>query len=111
MQKVSQDLSVIPCTNESNKYGKIELIQGPMFAGKTTELIQRVEEEQRAGRNCVVFKYQFDTRYSESMISTHDHRMIPAVPCKELAAHDAEASRAQVIAIDEGQFFPDLLEE
>jgi thymidine kinase len=52
--------------------GKIELIVGPMFAGKSTELIRRIKRHQIAGYNSLVVKYANDTRYSNDSVSTHD---------------------------------------
>jgi thymidine kinase len=52
--------------------GRIELIMGPMFAGKSTELLRRVKRHEIAGKKCLNIKYIEDARYSEDCISTHD---------------------------------------
>ena len=52
--------------------GRIELIMGPMFAGKSTELLRRAKRLIIAGRKCLHIKYRGDTRYSDDCISTHD---------------------------------------
>ena len=52
--------------------GRIELIMGPMFAGKSTELLRRVQRLEISGKKCLSVKFSFDTRYSEDCISTHD---------------------------------------
>jgi hypothetical protein len=52
--------------------GHIELIIGPMFAGKSTELLRRMKRLEVAGNKCLRVKYSEDTRYSSDKISTHD---------------------------------------
>lgn len=52
--------------------GHIELIIGPMFAGKSTELIRRVKRYNISGKKVFNIKYAEDTRYSKDSISTHD---------------------------------------
>lgn len=59
--------------------GRIEVILGPMFSGKTTELIRRITRFQFAKFNCIVFKYAGDVRYSDKDASTHDQRTISAI--------------------------------
>jgi len=55
-----------------NQRGRIELIMGPMFAGKSTELLRRVRRLEISGKRCLSIKYSADTRYSEECIATHD---------------------------------------
>lgn len=52
--------------------GNIQLILGPMFCGKSTELIRRIRRYTVAQENCVVMKYAKDTRYDAENVSTHD---------------------------------------
>jgi thymidine kinase len=52
--------------------GRIEMIMGPMFAGKSTELLRRVNRLEISGKKCISIKYSADTRYFENSISTHD---------------------------------------
>lgn len=89
--------------------GKVELILGPMFAGKSTELIDRVERSKLAGLSCLVIKYSKDTRYSEERLATHDEVFLDALPLSELMPSLPTALGYNVIAIDEGQFFPDIV--
>ncbi len=56
----------------AQQHGFIELIFGPMFAGKTTELLRRVEQQQRRGMKVAVVKSAKDDRYDLSHIVTHD---------------------------------------
>ena len=67
--------------------GRIELILGPMFAGKTTEMLRRIEREEISKKQCVVLKYSKDQRYSVSCVSTHDYKMHEAISCYELMTH------------------------
>ena len=52
--------------------GHIELIIGPMFAGKSTELLRRMKRHEVAGNKCLRVKFSEDTRYSADSIATHD---------------------------------------
>lgn len=52
--------------------GSIELIIGPMFAGKSTELLRRVQRHAISGKSCLYIKYAADIRYDVACISTHD---------------------------------------
>jgi len=65
--------------------GRIELIIGPMFAGKSTELLRRVRRLQISGKKCLSVKYSMDERYSKADIATHDSVTQMAVACKNLS--------------------------
>lgn len=59
-------------TNTPNS-GWIEAIFGPMFSGKSSELLRRVRRFEHANKKCIVVNYDKDKRYSEdSCIATHD---------------------------------------
>ena len=90
--------------------GRIELVVGPMFAGKTTEMLRRVDRAELAHRRCCVMKYSRDTRYSQDKVSTHDLKMRTAIPCCELLPCLSICRQYEVIGVDEGQFFPDVVE-
>jgi thymidine kinase len=86
-----------------------------MFAGKTTALIQRCREAQAAGRKVLVLKSAKDaTRYASHALATHDGATLPChITHSLLHVHldlGALFAEASMVAIDEGQFFPDLLE-
>ncbi|NXS63787.1 KITH protein, partial [Brachypteracias leptosomus] len=91
----------------SRPRGQIQVIFGPMFSGKSTELMRRVRRFQLAQYRCLLVKYAKDTRYSTTGVSTHDRRALPACRLKDVYQ---EALGAAVIGIDEGQFFPDTVE-
>lgn len=52
--------------------GEIQLILGPMFSGKSTELLRRIRRYTVAKRKCAVIKYNKDSRYHDKNMSTHD---------------------------------------
>ncbi|XP_012891518.1 PREDICTED: thymidine kinase, cytosolic isoform X2 [Dipodomys ordii] len=89
--------------------GQIQVILGPMFSGKSTELMRRVRRFQIAQHKCLVVKYAKDTRYS-SHFSTHDRNTMEALPACQLRDVVQEAMSVAVVGIDEGQFFPDIVE-
>eukprot|EP01117_Protostelium_nocturnum_P009704 TRINITY_DN3469_c0_g1_i1.p1 TRINITY_DN3469_c0_g1~~TRINITY_DN3469_c0_g1_i1.p1 ORF type:complete len:214 (+),score=70.72 TRINITY_DN3469_c0_g1_i1:115-756(+) len=89
--------------------GQIQLIFGPMFSGKTTELLRRIRRETIANRKCLVVKFKKDNRYSEDCMSTHDKQMWKAVPAMKLEDVESQALNYEVIGIDEGQFFSDVV--
>uniref|UniRef100_H3D962 Thymidine kinase n=1 Tax=Tetraodon nigroviridis TaxID=99883 RepID=H3D962_TETNG len=90
--------------------GQIQVIFGPMFSGKSTELMRRVRRFQLAQYKCLVIKYAKDTRYSDTGMATHDKNTMEAVPANCLADVRSMALQVCVIGIDEGQFFPDIVE-
>ncbi|NOX59265.1 MAG: thymidine kinase [Planctomycetes bacterium] len=85
--------------------GRIELICGPMFAGKTTALIRILGESAENGHRVLAVKPSSDTRYGEDQIVTHDGKRIPAVrvDCTDELLTSGES--AEVIGIDEVHFF------
>jgi thymidine kinase len=88
------------------------LIVGPMFAGKSTELIRRLTRATMGGKKVVAITYEGDTRYGHEVIATHDKRTFPAIPCGALLSSltsSPEIESADVVGVDEGQFFTDLL--
>jgi thymidine kinase len=52
--------------------GMIQLIIGPMFAGKSSELLRRMKRFEYAKKKCIYIKHSIDDRYEEDHISTHD---------------------------------------
>lgn len=90
--------------------GQIQIIFGPMFSGKTTELVRRIKRYQVANHSCLLIKYDKDIRYDEDRVATHDKQKMPAVPCHKLCILKSEAMKFNIIGIDEGHFFPDIVE-
>ncbi len=78
-----------------------------MFSGKTTELLKRVRRKVAASKKCLFVKYNGDTRYGqEPVLSTHDKVHMAAKSVATLSEVENAAWHYDVIAIDEGQFFP-----
>jgi thymidine kinase len=91
--------------------GAVVLVMGPMFSGKTTELLRRLERHRMARRRVVLVKYARDQRYGgEAEAATHCGMRAEAVGAVRLAEADEAVASAQVVGVDEGQFFPDLVE-
>jgi len=67
--------------------GRIELIIGPMFAGKSTELLRRIKRNLISGKLCLSVKYAKDSRYSgsESSVVTHDLIYMDAISVMSLS--------------------------
>jgi thymidine kinase len=90
--------------------GWIELICGCMFSGKSKLLLSRLELARKEGTSVAVFKHAGDDRYSESDIVTHDGQRAAARPVATAGEILAPAAKAELILIDEGQFFgPELV--
>nr|XP_039267782.1 thymidine kinase, cytosolic-like [Styela clava] len=89
--------------------GQIQVILGPMFSGKSTELMRRIQRYKYANHECLLIKYAKDSRYSDDFMSTHDKHMLPAVKTEVLSKVSIPLN-CSVIGIDEGQFFPDIVE-
>lgn len=87
--------------------GKINLILGPMFSGKTSELIARYKRYSLANKKCIMIKYAGDMRYSNKMVVTHDNVKINAYMCSFLYELDKMVQDYHVICIDEVQFYKD----
>lgn len=89
--------------------GSISLILGPMFSGKTSELFRRLRREKIAKKETLLIKYAHDNRYSEEQASTHDLFKMDCVGA--LCLKNVEIPEGtNVIGIDEGQFFSDILQ-
>nr|GLL37682.1 thymidine kinase-like [Ipomoea trifida]GMD43972.1 thymidine kinase A-like [Ipomoea batatas]GMD47274.1 thymidine kinase A-like [Ipomoea batatas] len=95
--------------------GEIHVIVGPMFAGKTTTLLERIKAESGNGRNVAIIKSDKDTRYGLDSIVTHDGERMPCWPLANLSSFKQKIGsgaydKLEVIGIDEAQFFTDLYE-
>lgn len=86
--------------------GWIEVIAGCMFSGKTEELIRRLRRAKIAKQRVLVFKPKIDTRYSESEIVSHSEQSLPSILVSSPEEILELSKDAQVIGIDEVQFFP-----
>ena len=91
--------------------GRIEVVCGSMFSGKTEELIRRMRRAQFAKQRVVIFKPRIDVRYSEEDVVSHDRNAIPSTPIDSSASILLLASAIDVVGIDEAQFLDDQLPE
>uniref|UniRef100_A0A6C0I8Q8 thymidine kinase n=1 Tax=viral metagenome TaxID=1070528 RepID=A0A6C0I8Q8_9ZZZZ len=89
--------------------GKLELIIGNMFSGKSTELIRRINTTKSINKNILVINYSLDNRYSsQNEISTHDLQKMKCLKVSFIKDSFDLVNDYDSIFIDEGQFFPDL---
>ena len=91
--------------------GWIEVVCGPMFSGKTEELIRRMRRAQIAGQKVEIFKPASDVRYDNEAVVSHDKNSIPSTPVESSSNMLLLADDVQVVGIDEAQFFDDGLVE
>lgn len=91
--------------NKADQRGWIEVICGSMFSGKTEELIRRLRRARIARQRVVTFKPAMETRYSENEVVSHDENVMHSTAIE--SAHEILrlAGDADVIGIDEAQFF------
>ncbi len=93
-----------------SRTGWIEIISGPMFSGKSEELIKRIRRAQIARRRVQIFKHGSDDRYDATSIVSHSQQSLPGIavnnPEDILKKVD---DRTELVAIDEGQFFSDSI--
>ncbi len=86
--------------------GHIEVICGPMFSGKSEELIRRLRRVQFAHQRIQIFKPRIDDRYDKTQIVSHSDMKLPAVVVQTSAdIWERLDERVDVVAIDEVQFF------
>ena len=87
--------------------GFIEVICGPMFSGKTEELIRRLVRAQYAKQSVAIFKPKTDNRYSDDYIVSHNKRKIKSIIVESSESIYKLKDTADVFGIDEAQFFDD----
>jgi thymidine kinase len=94
------------------KSGWIEVICGPMFSGKSEELIRRLRRAQIARQRIQIFKHGIDARYDEQSIVSHSQQSLPGVAVANSAdILEQVDDRTELVAVDEGQFFdPGIVE-
>ncbi|SDK75521.1 thymidine kinase [Catalinimonas alkaloidigena] len=93
----------------SLKVGWIEVICGSMFSGKTEELIRRMKRAALARQPLQIFKPAIDTRYHEEQIVSHNENALQSITVGHASDILALAESAEVVGIDEAQFFEDDL--
>jgi thymidine kinase len=96
---------------EYRRQGRIEVVCGSMFSGKTEELIRRLRRAQFAKQRVEIFKPAIDVRYSEEDVVSHDQNHIRSTPIDSSASILLLSSDIDVVGIDEAQFLDDGLPE
>ena len=96
---------------EAHRPGRIEVVCGSMFSGKTEELIRRMKRAKFAKLKVEIFKPSIDTRYSDEDVVSHDQNSIHSTPIESSGSLLLLASDIDVVGIDEAQFFDNGLVE
>ena len=96
---------------EAHRPGRIEVVCGSMFSGKTEELIRRMKRASFARQKVEIFKPAIDTRYSEDNVVSHDQNSIQSTPIDSSGSILLLASDIDVVGIDEAQFLDNGLVE
>ena len=92
-------------TGEARRPGRIEVVCGSMFSGKTEELIRRMRRAEFARQKVEIFKPAIDTRYSDEDVVSHDRHTIQSTPVDSSASILLLSGDTEVVGIDEAQFF------
>lgn len=89
----------------------LELIIGPMFSGKSTEIIKRANLLIKNNNKILIIKPILDNRYNENKITSHN---LECIDCRTISKlndiTDDEINSIDTLIIDEGQFFDDLFQ-
>jgi thymidine kinase len=85
--------------------GWLEVVCGPMFSGKSEEMIRRLRRAEIAGQRVILFKPRIDDRYDAADVVSHAGVRMSAVPVDGCAELVARSRSADVVGIDEVQFF------
>ncbi|MBP3688805.1 MAG: thymidine kinase [Bacteroidaceae bacterium] len=102
---------VSSANGEMMRRGRIEVICGSMFSGKTEELIRRMKRAKFARQNVEIFKPSIDVRYSEEDVVSHEGNAISSTPVDSSASILLMSADVDVVGIDEAQFFDEHIVE
>lgn len=92
--------------NDRRHFGSLEVIAGPMFCGKTEELIRRVRRAQIAQQNVVVIKHALDVRYKKRNVYSHSKQSLRSKVVKNAGDILKKVSKdTEIVAIDEAMWF------
>lgn len=97
---------MVQLSSSKNK-GKLEVICGSMFSGKSEELIRRLRRATIAKQHVITFKHSLDNRHTTKQVTSHDGNNINACACDtvEKLLSLAQKNEVDVVGIDEIQFF------
>ena len=96
---------------EAHRPGRIEVVCGSMFSGKTEELIRRMRRAKFARQKVEIFKPAIDTRFSDMDVVSHDQNTITSTPIDSSSSILLLSSDIDVVGIDEAQFLDNGLVE
>ena len=103
-------MEVVSLHNMPQNTGWIEVVCGCMYSGKTEELIRRLRRAQIAKQKVMIFKPKIDNRYSVDQIVSHNDQALGSTVVDKPSEILPLATDAQVVGIDECQFFsPDIV--
>jgi thymidine kinase len=88
----------------------LEIVLGPMFAGKSSYVLSTVRRNAAIGIRVLVVKPRIDVRYAAQEVVTHDDARTECIVVENLIQARAYADRHQIIVVEEAQFFPDLFD-
>ena len=93
-----------------SNYGRIELIIGCMWSGKSTELIRQAKRYSSINKKILIINHESDERYGKNVVSTHDSEQITCISVNSLKHifDITDYKFIDIILIDEAQFFQDL---
>ena len=111
MNTVNNNNNSMP--NSFSLHGYLELIIGPMYSGKTSKLLEIYKQCKFCNIPVTVINHSLDKRYHDTMLSSHDKVMIPCINVNSISEiwynnENSSLKNADVILINEGQFFQDL---
>lgn len=89
---------------------RLEIIIGPMFSGKSSELIRRCSRYEAVGKRVCIINHSIDTRCGTNSVATHSNIQHSAIKSDSLCSVSEEVASADVVGVDEAQFFDDLFE-
>lgn len=88
--------------------GRLEVVVGPMYSGKSEELLRRLRRAEIGGNTVVVVKPDIDSRYSKKHVVSHAGTKMPAMILRDSAEIRLQTLGYDVVGIDEIQFFDDV---
>ena len=95
---------------QGRQTGWIEIMCGPMFSGKTEELIRRVRLVRIAKQRVQIFKAALDNRYDDDCITSHSDQRFTCQPVRSAEeVFECVADNTRVVGIDEAQFFNETI--
>jgi thymidine kinase len=96
---------VAPMIRHNPSGGWLEVICGPMFSGKSEEMLRRLRRAEIAGQSVIIFKPRIDDRFDAEDVVSHAGSRMRGVPVATVPELVARAQGYDVVGIDEVQFF------